>query len=105
MKIKPLESLIHLIFLICLNLQHQVRREISKNYRKHPVSRGHSSVLQLCLILKGRERDPIKQEKIIFDNSQGDSYISYADYAIAVLDEIEKPQHMNERFTVVGEAK
>ncbi|USK68377.1 NAD(P)-dependent oxidoreductase [Peribacillus asahii] len=38
-------------------------------------------------------------------NSQGDSYISYADYAIAVLDEIEKPQHMNERFTVVGEAK
>lgn len=38
-------------------------------------------------------------------NSQGDSYISYADYAIAVLDEIEKPQHVNERFTVVGEAK
>jgi len=26
------------------------------------------------------------------------------DYAIAVLDEIERPQHENERFTVVGEA-
>lgn len=38
-------------------------------------------------------------------NSKGESYISYADYAIAVLDEIEKPQHLNERFTVVGEAE
>ncbi|CAH0261112.1 hypothetical protein SRABI96_03428 [Peribacillus sp. Bi96] len=37
-------------------------------------------------------------------NSKGQSYISYADYAIAVLDEIEKPQHVNERFTIVGEA-
>lgn len=35
-------------------------------------------------------------------NSKGESYISYADYAIAVLDEIENPQHKNERFTVVG---
>ncbi|RST72500.1 NAD(P)-dependent oxidoreductase [Siminovitchia acidinfaciens] len=38
-------------------------------------------------------------------NSKGDSYISYADYAIAVLDEIENPQHINARFTVVGEAE
>ncbi|QNK46746.1 NAD(P)-dependent oxidoreductase [Brevibacterium sp. PAMC23299] len=38
-------------------------------------------------------------------NSKGQSYISYADYAIAVLDEIEKPQHVNERFTLVGEAE
>lgn len=38
-------------------------------------------------------------------NTKGDSYISYPDYAIAVLDEIEKPQHLNARFTVVGEAK
>lgn len=38
-------------------------------------------------------------------NSKGDSYISYADYAIAVVDEIENPQHINERFTVVGEAE
>lgn len=33
-------------------------------------------------------------------NAGGQSYISYADYAIAVLDEIENPQHRNERFTV-----
>lgn len=38
-------------------------------------------------------------------NSKGNSYISYRDYAIAVLDEIENPQHINERFTVVGEAE
>ena len=43
-------------------------------------------------------------DQLIF-NSKGQSYISYADYAIAVLDEIEKPQHINKRFTVVGEAE
>ncbi|MCI2773986.1 NAD(P)-dependent oxidoreductase [Staphylococcus petrasii] len=36
-------------------------------------------------------------------NSQGDSYISYADYAIAIVDEAENAAHINERFTVVGE--
>jgi uncharacterized protein len=35
-------------------------------------------------------------------NAKGDSYISYADYAIAVLDEIEHPKHRNERFTVAA---
>ncbi|PJN89035.1 NAD(P)-dependent oxidoreductase [Bacillus sp. mrc49] len=38
-------------------------------------------------------------------NGKGQSYISYADYAIAVVDEIENPQHVNERFTLVGEAE
>ncbi|WP_252311413.1 NAD(P)-dependent oxidoreductase [Sinobaca sp. H24] len=38
-------------------------------------------------------------------NKKGDSYISYPDYAVAVLDEIEHPQHVNERFTIVGEAE
>ncbi|WP_243290951.1 NAD(P)-dependent oxidoreductase [Bacillus sp. FJAT-47783] len=38
-------------------------------------------------------------------NSKGNSYISYADFAIAVLDEIENPKHLNQRFSVVGEAK
>ncbi|TQR20115.1 NAD(P)-dependent oxidoreductase [Psychrobacillus vulpis] len=38
-------------------------------------------------------------------NSKGDSYISYADYAIAIVDEIENPQHENERFSVVSEAE
>ncbi|MEC1290665.1 NAD(P)-dependent oxidoreductase [Bacillus mojavensis] len=38
-------------------------------------------------------------------NAKGDSYISYADFAIAVLDELEHPSHKNERFTVVSEAE
>ncbi|MCM3690996.1 NAD(P)-dependent oxidoreductase [Neobacillus niacini] len=36
-------------------------------------------------------------------NSKGVSYISYADFAIALIDEVENPKHLNERFTVVGE--
>lgn len=36
-------------------------------------------------------------------NSAGESHVSYADYAIAILDEIENPQHVNERFTVVSD--
>jgi hypothetical protein len=37
-------------------------------------------------------------------NSKGESYVSYEDYAIALVDEIEKPQHIKERFTVVSES-
>ncbi|MFC3039766.1 NAD(P)-dependent oxidoreductase [Virgibacillus xinjiangensis] len=40
---------------------------------------------------------------VLLVNSQGESYISYADYAIAVVDEAEKAEHVNQRFTVVGE--
>ncbi|MGM0877526.1 MAG: NAD(P)-dependent oxidoreductase [Bacillota bacterium] len=38
-------------------------------------------------------------------NAKGQSYVSYADFAIAVLDEIENPQHKNERFTLVSESE
>ncbi|MNJ43631.1 hypothetical protein D3C77_386460 [compost metagenome] len=38
-------------------------------------------------------------------NAKGESYVSYADYTIAVLDEIENPQHANTRFTVVSESE
>ncbi|MCQ6560992.1 NAD(P)-dependent oxidoreductase [Paenibacillus mendelii] len=37
-------------------------------------------------------------------NSKGESHVSYADYAIAIVDEIERPKHMNERFTLVSES-
>ncbi|MFS0556922.1 NAD(P)-dependent oxidoreductase [Brevibacillus sp. 179-C9.3 HS] len=33
-------------------------------------------------------------------NASGQSYVSYADYAVAMLDEIESPKHCNERLTV-----
>ncbi|CAO3607854.1 unnamed protein product [Mucor fragilis] len=35
-------------------------------------------------------------------NSKNESYISYADYAIALVDEIEHPKHPNARFAVVS---
>ncbi|WP_066073084.1 NAD(P)-dependent oxidoreductase [Neobacillus soli] len=41
----------------------------------------------------------------IMVNAQGQSYVSYPDFAIAVIDEIENPQHINERFTLVSEAE
>ena len=36
-------------------------------------------------------------------NSQGESVISYADYAIAMVDEIEKGNHIGQRISVVKE--
>ncbi|MGE7947150.1 NAD(P)-dependent oxidoreductase [Lysinibacillus sp. NPDC093688] len=35
-------------------------------------------------------------------NTAGESYVSYADYAVAVLDEVENPKHVNSRFTVTS---
>lgn len=36
-------------------------------------------------------------------NSKGESVISYADYAIAMIDEVTKGNHIQERISVVGE--
>ena len=36
-------------------------------------------------------------------NSRGESIISYADYAIAMIDEIEKGNHIRQRISVVRE--
>ena len=35
-------------------------------------------------------------------NSAGESTIGYADYAIAMVDEIEQGQHIRQRFTAVA---
>lgn len=40
------------------------------------------------------------KDTLLFD-SDGTSWISTEDYAVAFLDEIERPQHIRERFTVV----
>ncbi len=42
-------------------------------------------------------------EEVIMTNSNGESYISYADYAVAMLDEAEQGKHIKKRFTVVSE--
>ena len=41
-------------------------------------------------------------EELIF-NKDGRSYISYPDYAIALVDEIDTPKHIKKRFTVISE--
>ena len=38
-------------------------------------------------------------EQILFD-ANGKSFISFEDYAVAVLDELERPQHVGQRFGV-----
>lgn len=40
---------------------------------------------------------------VLLVNKSEESYISYADFAIAVIDEAENKKHINERFTVVAE--
>lgn len=42
----------------------------------------------------------IGQDNLIIELTTGRSYMSVADYAVALLDEIEKPKHHNQRFTV-----
>ncbi|HKI56704.1 MAG TPA: NAD(P)-dependent oxidoreductase [Trueperaceae bacterium] len=36
----------------------------------------------------------------VLRDAEGNSFITYEDYAVAVLDELEKPQHVGERFGV-----
>lgn len=38
-------------------------------------------------------------------NAKGESHVSYADFAIAIVDEIENPKHINTRFTLVSESE
>ena len=45
----------------------------------------------------GRYRTTADQ---LLSDAQGRSFISYEDYAVAVLDELEKPQHVGRRFGV-----
>ncbi len=44
-----------------------------------------------------------KGEDVLLVNKAGESYISYADFAIAVIDEAENAKHINARFTVVAD--
>jgi len=37
-------------------------------------------------------------------NASGESYASYADYAVAMVDEIENPSHIRQRFTIVSDS-
>ncbi|MBB6733116.1 NAD(P)-dependent oxidoreductase [Cohnella zeiphila] len=45
----------------------------------------------------------LKGKDHLLVNSQGESYVSYEDYAVAVVDEIERAAHVKERITVASE--
>ena len=47
-------------------------------------------------------KDDLAGEELTL-NSKGESIISYADYAIAMVDEIEKGNHIQQRISVVRE--
>lgn len=44
-------------------------------------------------------------DDVLLTNSEGQSYVSYEDYAAAFIDELENPRHLNKRFTVVSELR
>ncbi|WP_054709369.1 NAD(P)-dependent oxidoreductase [Bacillus sp. JCM 19041] len=85
---------------------------ISSNSSKQLVELQNTNLItwtyiSLLVFLTQKEKErsyKVGKDHVIL-NSKGQSYISYADFAIALVDEIEKPQHVNERFTLVGEAE
>lgn len=44
----------------------------------------------------------IKGKDHLLLNDKGDSYVSYADFAVALIDEIKTPSHIKARFTVAS---
>jgi putative NADH-flavin reductase len=38
--------------------------------------------------------------RLVVTGEDGEARISYEDYAVALVDEIENPRHLNARFTV-----
>lgn len=49
-----------------------------------------------------RTGEYIRGEDHLLVNAQGDSYVSYADFAIAIIDEIKTPNAVKARFTVAS---
>ncbi|WP_341604391.1 hypothetical protein [Shouchella clausii] len=59
--------------------------------------------ISLIKIDGGRTGTYTKASEELTTNKEGNSYISYADFAIAVADEVEQASVLKGRFTVVGE--
>ncbi|WP_411344265.1 NAD(P)-dependent oxidoreductase [Paenibacillus sp. WLX1005] len=85
----------------------------ASNQGKNLEDLKQSSGIQWTFVSPGAFFDPsgprtgsytLAGEKLTV-NSEGNSYSSYADYAIAIVDEAEQAAHVNERISVVTEAK
>lgn len=87
-------------------------RAIALNQSQNLSDLEHSEGIQWTFLSPAAFFDPEGKrtgsyqigEDAFLVNGKGKSYISYADYAIAMVDEIEKGWHINKRFTVVGES-
>ncbi len=71
-----------------------------KAYTTVPMLNGPTSALPL--ISKPMENVPVHTgaSEELTTNAKGESYASYADYAIAVVDEAESGKHVGERISV-----
>ena len=81
----------HQISQICLNQLLKVKDVISKIFKIARALIGHLLVHQREFDAEGKRTGSYtlgKDELLV--NSQGNSYISYADYAIAIVDEVSK---------------
>lgn len=105
-----------------VNKEHTSTVELQPNFPAayKPVSAAHGSALQIlraeenlkwtyispaCDFQADGERTGkyiLGGEELVL-NGRGESVISYADYAIALVDEIEKGNHVGERMSVVSE--
>ena len=71
-----------------------------KTYTTIPMLNGPRSALPL--ISKPMENVPVHTGagEELTTNAMGESFVSYADYAIAVVDEAESGKHVGERISV-----
>ena len=63
------------------------------------TSTGFSSPLLVLWNLEKEQASSILARELIVD-ADGKSHISVEDYAVAMVDELEKPAHHQERFTI-----
>ena len=93
----------HQISQICLNQLAKGQGRNLQDLQDSEALLGHLLVHQQSSMQKVNVQVHTLGKDELLVNSQGNSYISYADYAIAIVDEAENVAHINERFTVVGE--
>lgn len=74
-------------------------REVLKVYRKADLDWTYLSPAAVIAPGERTGKFRLGKEQLVAD-AKGDSKISAEDYAVAMLDEVEKPQHIRQRFTL-----
>lgn len=74
-------------------------REVLKAYRKADLDWTYLSPAAVIAPGERTGKFRLGKEQLVAD-AKGDSKISAEDYAVAMIDEVEKPQHIRQRFTL-----